>query len=244
MELYRQNGYAGRVVHNSGIVTMNNGTVIKQNDGWAVENLGTFNFKGGTINLNFACGGTALYNTSGTINMSGGSILSKGFGLCVDGGNAKTTGGSIQSLDHWAVLIRNNGSGEFISTTIKGDGGHGILNEADYGKAIIRSRASNYGVTGDISYIIATTNTGPGQAQEKVTTYNTICTNVLFPTWTATNGQDDIDWMRSYSSSTTHTVTILKSKHNNETGEYAVHIYGANSSWQAEKWLGGLTLTF
>ena len=100
--------------------------------------------------------------------------------------------------------------------------------------------------------MIATTNTGPGQTQERVTVYNLQTTNILFPTWTEKNGQDDIDWKHgTYTSESASqapaghsTVTILKSRHNNETGIYNVHVYSADANWNVKNFLGKVQLTF
>lgn len=48
---------------------------------------------------------------------------------------------------------------------------------------------------------------------------------VLFPTWTSANGQDDIIWYKGTVNGNTATVTIPTSNHNNEDGIYATHIY-------------------
>lgn len=50
-------------------------------------------------------------------------------------------------------------------------------------------------------------------------------TEVLFPTWTDYNGQDDIVWYTGKIEGDTATVRISASEHNNESGEYNTHIY-------------------
>ena len=50
--------------------------------------------------------------------------------------------------------------------------------------------------------------------------------------------------MKSQSNNQTHTITIEKSQHNNESGTYEVHFYGSNSSYLAEKLMGGINLYF
>lgn len=246
-ENYKIEKLGGTVIQNHGIMTMNSGNIEREDDGWGIENQETFYFKGGIINLNTVGSGTALYNTSGTIEMTGGTINSKSFGLVVDGGEAITYGGEINITDNVGVLVRNNGKGTFINTTINGYSNVIYNSTNSYDNCIIRNRASNYGITGGIAgKVLATTNTEPGQSSEKVTIYNTGHGHLLFPTWTEKNWQDDIDWMRSQSSSQTHTITVEKSKHNNETGIYNVHIYAASGdgNWNAEEGLAGITLEF
>ncbi len=48
---------------------------------------------------------------------------------------------------------------------------------------------------------------------------------VWFPTWTDSNGQDDIIWYDALLSGETAYLTIYKSNHNNEAGKYNTHIY-------------------
>ena len=247
---------------NNGTVTMNGGNILGyEKTGtyamWLVTNRGTFNFKAGTINLiegnSTGNNGTAFMNIK-TLNMSGGNIISQDFGLVIDTGTAKGTGGSITTYDNDCLLLRGGGKGEFISTSFTATGdGHAIYNNNPIANScsdlIIRSRAANYGISGKIAVstfgrFIATTNTSPGESSEKVTIYNTGCQYLRFPTWTEKNGQDDLDWMQSQNSSGTHTVTIQKSKHNNETGTYFVHIYESNANWDALDGLGNITLTF
>ena len=48
---------------------------------------------------------------------------------------------------------------------------------------------------------------------------------VLFPTWSSENGQDDIIWYKGTVNGTTATVTIPTSNHNKESGIYFTHIY-------------------
>ncbi|AOY76013.1 GBS Bsp-like repeat-containing protein [Clostridium formicaceticum] len=50
---------------------------------------------------------------------------------------------------------------------------------------------------------------------------------VVFPTWTVKNGQNDLIWHEgTYLGNGKWGVTINIGDHNNETGEYIVHIYG------------------
>ena len=55
------------------------------------------------------------------------------------------------------------------------------------------------------------------------------CTNgvdqVLFPTWTRENGQDDLKWHRASVSGNTATFYVAVSEHKKEVGQYYTHIY-------------------
>ncbi len=50
-------------------------------------------------------------------------------------------------------------------------------------------------------------------------------TSVLFPTWTANNGQDDIIWYEGIIDGNRAICYIYRSDHNNESGIYYTHIY-------------------
>lgn len=50
--------------------------------------------------------------------------------------------------------------------------------------------------------------------------------SVLFPTWTASNGQDDIEWIQGQKIAPGKwKATIQFNKHNNESGAYITHVY-------------------
>ena len=213
-------------LQNSGTLVINSGTYTATS-GHCVYNNGTLTFKGGTISLPSTGGQTALYNNSGILNMTGGTITSNSYGLVVHGGTGTVTGGTIESktANGWALLVRNTGTAVIKNTIISG-APYAIYNALDYGNCMIYSRASNYGISGNIyGKVIATTNTSTGQAQENITLYSTGYTQLSWPTWTASNGQDDITWDVTTSSSGTHTYTVRKSAHGNQTGTYYVHIY-------------------
>ena len=240
------------VANYQGTVNMNGGLVKSCKD-WSFQNWGTFNFNNGTIKLIGKGDGSACYNSEGTINMKGGKIESIGFGMTVNGGKLNATGGKITtSATYPSLCVRSAGTATCKSVTIENTvGSTAVENNRTYGYCIIRSRASNYGITGRIGgNVIATTNTGAGQASENVTIYNTPYQYMLFPTWSArvVNGkdQDDIIWTRSNSANGTHTITVKKSDHKNDTGTYNVHIYAANSNYeqQGSTPLVGITLTF
>ena len=50
-------------------------------------------------------------------------------------------------------------------------------------------------------------------------------TKVLFPTWTSSNGQDDLIWHQGTVSNGVATFTVKVSDHNGEYGKYITHIY-------------------
>lgn len=241
------------VVLNKGTTNMKGGLITSYQDWVSFKNHGTFNFDGGTIEFkeDKLMTGTALYNFEGTINMTGGTVNSNGFGVVVDAGKLNATGGSIISSNYDALFVRNNGSAECDSVEIKNDSYSAVSNStADYGNCIIRSRASNYGITGPvIGKVIATSNTEAGQASENVTIYNTTYQYLLFPTWSEKvvggTSQDDLIWTQSYSANGTHTITVKKSDHNNDIGTYLVDIYGANSNYEVQgNTIVRITLTF
>ena len=247
-----------KVLYNSGTANITGGKLISYHNNnstsdWTVENNSTLNFSGGEIVLDYKSYGSAIFNSSGTINMKGGSVNSKGYGIAVDTGKLNATGGAIISTNtnYCALLIQGIASAVCSSVTIKTEGGIAISNGGNYNNCVIRSRAINYGITGIISgKAIATSNIGAGEESENVTIYNTGKQYLLFPTWSArvVNGkdQDDIIWTRSNSANGTHTITVKKSDHKNDTGTYYVHIYVANSNYeqQGSTPLVGITLTF
>ncbi|MEI3355744.1 MAG: hypothetical protein V8R81_01430 [Clostridia bacterium] len=59
---------------------------------------------------------------------------------------------------------------------------------------VIWSRASITRIRSGGIYgkVLATSNVDTGKSVETVTTYNIDSTNVVFPTWTSNNGQDDL----------------------------------------------------
>ena len=168
-------------------------------------------------------------------------------------GKLNATGGKIISSASGtdaAFIVRNTGTAMCKSVTIQNTvGRQAIVNNRAYENCVIRNRSSNYGITGKIiGKVIATTNTGAGKATENVTIYNTGKQYLLFPTWSARvvggKDQDDIIWTRSNSANGTHTITVRKSEHKYDTGTYYVHIYAANSSYQTQEFIAGITLTF
>ena len=223
----------------------------------SLHNYGKFNGIGGTISL--ASGpGSAVMNYF-TFTASNMTITSSGFGLVtikdssitdtpitkVAGGSISTTSSEVTSV---ALLVRQ-GKAETNSTIISATSGYVVYNETGVAaNLLIRSRAANYGLTGNLSPLafVATTNIAPGQSLEQVTFYNTGCEYTLSPVWSDNGGQDDITWTSSRSSSnnSTHTFTIRKSEHKDDTGIYQVELYESNSSWEPVKWRTGIQITF
>lgn len=236
---------------------MNSAKVYSDGPHGIINSGGNVTIAGGSIELKRTTTGTALISSGGHMSMSAGEIVSSGYGFVVKGGSAQTTGGSISSNSsnagvYTVALMENAVTLDLNSTKVIRTGASTLAvgnmkSNPQYGELIIRSRDSNYGVTGNCSFgVVATTNTTPGQSSERVTIYNGGSTIYRFPTWTANNGQDDIDWMESYSDSGTHTVTIYKSKHKNETGVYHVHFYKVadNSEEFQQQGVGGMELVF
>ena len=247
-----------KVFYNSGTANIKGGKLISyhNNDSgedWTIRNDSTLNFSGGEVVLDYKDTGSAIFNSSGTINISGSAkVNSQGFGIAVNAGKLNGTGGNITvSSEFSALLVREAGTATCKSVTIQNTvGGNSVENDRAYGYCVIRNGSSNYGITGKvIGNVIATTNTGAGKASENVTIYNTPYQYLLFPTWSAkvVNGtdQDDIIWTRSYSANRTHTITVKKSEHKNDTGTYNVHIYASNSKYEPQgNTIVGITLTF
>lgn len=61
-------------------------------------------------------------------------------------------------------------------------------------------------------------------------TDNVGVTSVKFPTWTDANWQDDIIWYEGTRNGNTASITVQRSKHNNEYGKYHTHIYAYDAA--------------
>lgn len=245
-------------VSNFGNFTMSGGTITKSVSnsslsGTTVTNYdgATTNITGGTITSAGSATGAGLIAEGGTVKMSGGTINGKQNGILIKGSSrVNTTGGTIMGNSTNAVISVNDSSrAEFINTTIKSNytaDPYAVYNNTGSGgNCIIRSRASNFGLTGRVGkLVIATTNTSTGQASELVRIYNASTTYVFFPTWTNANGQDDIKWYNTTKSSNYNEIRIYKSNHRNETGLYNVHIYDSADGGTARNGIGALTLNF
>lgn len=236
----------------TGTVIFNSGT-LKGTSGWTVLNGGNFNFNGGSIQHGGSSNGVAVMNTK-KFTISGGSITSTEYGVVGRGSNAVFTASNvtIQTTGSAKNAIQNEaGKATIINCTVKAtqSTSNAVCNNtSNYTDVIIKSRASNYGISGLIfGKVLATTNTSKGQAQENITIYNTGYTSLFWPTWTSKavngNAQDDLTWDITTNSSGTHTYTVKKSAHNNETGAYNVHIY-VNNNGVANPIIANIGLTF
>ena len=236
-------------IYNTGTITVNGSTVTKLTDGWTVNNIGTFNLNNSTVALtlsNVSGTGTALYNTSGTLKINNGKINSYAYGLVVDGGKAyvNTIDVDINGIRD-GVFVRNTGAADIKSPTISASNIAVENATSNIMNCVIWSRDTNYGIHGAIAgKVIATTNVNTGRDYETVTIYGADSVNLYFPTWTALNSQDDIEWIKSTLSDNKHTATIYKSKHNNEAGQYYVDIWTADSRWITGNYVCGIILQF
>ena len=236
----------------TGTVIFNSGT-LKGTSGWTVLNGGNFNFNGGSIQHGGSSNGTAVMNTK-KFTISGGIITSSEYGVVDRGSDAIfiASNATIQTTGNkYNALLHEAGKATIVNCTVKAtqSTSNAIANNtSNYTDVIIKSRASNYGISGSIvGRVLATTNTSKGQAQENITIYNTGYTSLFWPTWTSKavngNAQDDITWDVTTNSSGTHTYTVKKSSHNNETGAYNVHIY-VNNNGVANPIIANIGLTF
>lgn len=221
------NTYMGDIYMSSGTVTTSLNTRV-------VENNGKFYLSGGTINLDNTGNGSAFYNTQGFLKITdSGKVTSKSHAVAVDGGFLLSNGGTISSSSNTypGILIRNLGLASCTSTTITNSaGGTAIKNERGSGwVAIFRSRGTNYQITGKIAgYVIATTNTGPGQNSEKVTIYNPGTTSVRYNSW---HGDEDsslsnLDVVNQTFTGTTSSITGTVNKPAHD-GKYFTDLYGS-----------------
>lgn len=179
-----------------------------------------------------------------------GTFIGKENGVYMEGAskviarNATFTGTGTNS----AIKVTGTSDVDITNSTMKSSGTYAVMNEAgDGGHCVIRSRASNFGITGGIyGYVMATTCTSTGQTSEVVRVYNPQTAKVFFPTWTDKNGQDDIKWYSSTKASGTNycDIRIYKSNHNNETGKYNVHVWDTTDGSTARATIGSIVITF
>ena len=233
----------------SGSVAVYSGT-LKGTSGWTVYNEGNIAVYGGSIQHGGSGTGSAVMNTKKFV-ITGGSITSTEYGVVNRGKKPEfivANNVTIQTTGSAKNAIQNDaGTTTIINSTVKAtqSTSNAICNNtSNYTDVIIKSRASNYGISGFIfGKVLATTNSSNGQAQENITIYNTGYTSLFWPTWTIKNDQDDITWDITTNSSGTHTYTVKKSAHNNETGAYNVHIY-VNNNGVANPIIANIGLTF
>ena len=238
----------------SGTVVFNSGT-INGTSGWTIYNEGNFNFNGGNLQTTGSNAGVAVMNLN-RFTINGGSITSVGYGIVDRGTNArlKAQNATLQITGSDKNVIHHEaGKATFDNCVLKTvqstSTSAAVCNfTSSYTDVIIKSRASNYGISGNVfGKAFATTNVSAGQVQENITIYNTGYTSLFWPTWTSKavngNAQDDLTWDITTNSSGTHTYTVKKSAHNNETGAYNVHIY-VNNNGVANPIIANIGLTF
>ena len=230
----------------SGTVVFNSGT-INGTSGWTIHNEGNFNFNGGNLQITESNDGVAVMNFN-RFTINGGSITSVGYGIVDRGTNArlKAQNATLQITGSDKNVIRHEaGRATFNNCVLKTvqstSTSAAVCNfTSSYTDVIIKSRASNYGISGNVfGKAFATTNVSAGQSQENMTIFNTGYSSLCWATWTNVNGQDDLTW-ETTSSSGTHTYTVKKANHNNETGTYTVHIYDDSR----RVFIGGIELVF
>lgn len=215
---------------NYGTLTINSGTYTG-NNGHSVYNNSTLTFNGGTITLPLTTGQTALYSNSGTVKMTGGTISSNSYGLVIHGGTGTVTSGTIQvnTGNCCAVLVRNTGSATISSATIKASS-YAVANDRDSYSCTLRNTSISGTVTGKVELI----NTSSTYYTYYVWGVTSSAVKVRFPTWTSANGQDDLIWHEgtkgTVNNSTCWYYTVYKSQHNNESGNYATHVYWYDSA--------------
>ena len=231
----KTDGEKTRVIKNYGTTTINGGTFCKTYLGWSVENLGTLYFNDGKIILDYVDygNGTALYNSSGTIEMNGGEITSNAFSLCIDGGSFKSTGGSISTDNgNTSVLVRNTGSAYLYNTfvtAISSTGGKLINQTGQYNNLM-------YIYTEDCEDYLSTvkgSNAGKvflaefmNNGQVFVTYNNPGHTTGSLAVWSEKNGSDDLQWLSPYNTSNDDlNFWFSKSDHKNDTGNYLLDLY-------------------
>jgi hypothetical protein len=170
--------------------------------------------------------GVALYST-GTISIKGGSILSSSHGICACSSSTTVSNATIKSSSYYAIVVRNSGIASISNSTIEGS----IINERT---EIDDLYLHNTSVSGTVMGAVRkTTITSTGYTVD-LWGISSSATSVNFATWTSYNGQDDVKWVVGTKSTkngnTCWSTNVLKSEHNNETGDYLTHIYWVNSA--------------
>lgn len=99
-------------------------------------------------------------------------------------------------------------------------------------------------IKGTITVTNINTDSGTFQVNLKgIKTGNNI-KRILFPTWTTTKGQDDLNWyVGTKHSDGTYSCTVHIKDHGNEFGEYVIHVYG-ETSLGVRKAIGGTKIEF
>ena len=113
------------VITNSGTTTISGGSITSHGQSASInQNGGTLNVSGGEIIAHNSTKGQAIYIAGGTANISDGAYLENLSGTgesraCVDnnGGTLNITGGTIVSKGYSAVIVRKNGTTTQIGTS-------------------------------------------------------------------------------------------------------------------------------
>ena len=235
---YKVKKGGGTMIENHGVMTMNSGNIERENDGWGIDNQGSFYFNGGTINLKAEGSGVALINNSGITEMTDGIITSKSFGLVVQGGSFKSTGGSILvNNGDTAVCVRGNGSAYLYNTyvtAISSKGGK-LVNQTEKYNNLIYIYTEDYD-----KYLSTVEGSNDGKVFQSefmnnghvfVTYYNTGYTTGSLAVWTVKDSQDDLEWIAPYYTQNQDLgFEFKKSNHKGESGIYRLHLYANSTS--------------
>lgn len=105
-----------------------------------------------------------------------------------------------------------------------------------------------FNMTDDIKGNITITNinveAGTFQVNLKDVKTSNKLSQVLFPTWTTSKGQDDLKWyVGTLHTDGTYSYTVHTKDHGGEFGEYIIHVYGV-TTLGARKGIGGTKLDF
>lgn len=132
----------------------------------------------------------------------------------------------------------NNGTGEYIV--------HAYITTPDGVRHAVG--ADSFNMTDDIKGDIEISNVDP-VAGTFLVTLNNIKTNnkldrVQFPTWTTNKDQDDLRWYEGVKHNDgSYSCLVHIKDHNNEFGEYIIHVYGI-TSLGVRKAIGGTKINF
>lgn len=110
-------------INNNGTATISGGSISTYGQSASINNKGTLNVSGGEIIAHNVTKGQAIYMDAGTVNISGDAYLENVSGTgesrgCVDnnGGTLNITGGTIVSKGWSAVIARKGGATTQIGT--------------------------------------------------------------------------------------------------------------------------------
>ena len=117
--------------HSTGTLNIKGGTFDIANIGWTINNEGTMNMSGGTIqhtpqSTNEARG-CALYSAK-KLNITGGTISANAYGISVHNGTATISNATIKATKLSALLMDTKGTVTVKNTTIKGTGETAVSN--------------------------------------------------------------------------------------------------------------------